>query len=98
MSVRPVTLLEELDIEGVILHNARGLLCRRAATRIRSLEDFVFDLMKHGLRFDLNPTHDLSDPERFWHGYIRRVEQVIRERAQKALEADNKKLFTGGLQ
>lgn len=45
------------------------------------LEDFV----EHGLRADLNPTHDLRKPEEFWHSYIRQIEESVRQRAEAAL-------------
>lgn len=49
-----------------------------------ALEDFT----KHGLRFDLNPAHEMDDEqtiEVFWHGYIKRADASIRERAARAL-------------
>ena len=36
--IRPATLLEELDIEGIIVEHRRGELYRLAAKRIRELE------------------------------------------------------------
>lgn len=51
------------------------------------------DFKDHGLRFDLNPTHDLSyvvteegrAAAMWWHEYIRRMDKSVRERAATAL-------------
>ena len=50
------------------------------------LREALNDLKENGTRFDLNPTHDLNNPEQFFHGYIKRIDDSIRMFAQKALE------------
>lgn len=48
------------------------------------------DFAKHGLRFDLNPTHKLNsgweESERFWHAYFKDANDSLKKRAQNALE------------
>lgn len=51
--------------------------------------EFVHDLSTHGLRFDLSPTHDLNRPEEFWHHYLKRADDSIKERATSALSSRN---------
>ena len=61
----------------------------RNAELVEALNDFA----THGLRFDLNPTHDLSyvgtdagnRAAEFWHAYIKRMDESVRERARAAL-------------
>lgn len=51
---------------------------------------FVQDVADHGLRADMNPTHDCSSVESretFWHRYIRRVDEALRSRAKAAIAA-----------
>jgi len=52
------------------------------ATRLR---ECLVDFAENGLRADLSPTHDLDNPEEFWHSYIRRVEESVKLRAKQAL-------------
>jgi len=66
----------------------------RLLARIRDLEAALRGFKDDGLRFDLNPTHDLryaaTEEGRaaamWWHDYIRRMDQSVRERAASALE------------
>jgi hypothetical protein len=47
-------------------------------------------LAEHGLRCDMNPTHDMSSldaSEEFWHRYLRMLDANIRQLATNALEA-----------
>jgi hypothetical protein len=47
-------------------------------------------LAEHGLRCDMNPTHDMSSldaSEEFWHSYLRMLDANIRQLATNALEA-----------
>lgn len=53
------------------------------------------DMVDNGLRFDLNPTHNMSSldtAEEFWHAYARRMDKALRERARKALSDDRKRI------
>jgi hypothetical protein len=47
-------------------------------------------LAEHGLRCDMNPTHDMSSldaSEEFWHRYLRMLDANVRQLATNALEA-----------
>jgi hypothetical protein len=47
-------------------------------------------LAEHGLRCDMNPTHDMSSldaSETFWHGYLRMLDANVRQLATNALAA-----------
>jgi hypothetical protein len=59
------------------------------AARCTALESELKDMAEHGLRFDLNPCHDMTDQntsERFWHSYARRMDEAARDRARAALK------------
>jgi hypothetical protein len=63
-------------------------------TALTARENALREFAEHGLRFDLNPTHDLSYTRteagtraaEFWHQYIKRMDERVRERAQEALK------------
>jgi hypothetical protein len=73
------------DIARTALLSSHAALAARCA----ALESELKDMAEHGLRFDLNPCHDMTDQntsERFWHSYARRMDEAARDRARAALK------------
>lgn len=64
---------------------------RQAAEReVAALRSGLQDIAKRGLNCDLIPTHDMSSvesAEKFWHGYLRRMDTLLRDSAQMMLDA-----------
>lgn len=50
-----------------------------------SMRDQLMDFARWGMRFDLNPTHNLAEAEEFWHDYAQRMQTSVKERATEAL-------------
>jgi hypothetical protein len=52
------------------------------------LRKFVEDVAAHGIKADINPTHQsdtIQEVEEFWHDYIRRIDRSMREAANECL-------------
>jgi hypothetical protein len=59
-----------------------------AEAALAEARGLITDLAENGLRFSLNPCHDMSTKdsiETFWHGYMRSADEQIRERARTFL-------------
>lgn len=81
---------DALALELVNVTEERDFLRRQITegARVTDSETLVRDLAENGLRFSLNPCHDMSSldaAEQFWHDYMRRADVQIRERAKAAL-------------
>jgi hypothetical protein len=62
----------------------------RAEAQLAECRRVLQDMADNGLRYDLNPTHDMSDldsAETFWHSYMRKADTEIRRRAKAAIDA-----------
>ncbi len=58
--------------------------------RVNHLEAALRDFQQYGLRCDLNPTHEFGSTmtiETFWLDYIKRVDEIVRQRAKTALQS-----------
>lgn len=84
----------------VVLASDYDALVKRfhnSEARERELEAALIDYRDHGLRFDLNPTHDLRYAQTeegraaamFWHAYIKDMDECVRRRARNALNFPN---------
>jgi len=78
-------LLQSRNCDDLCLEHIKRATTAESA--LASLRAGVQDMVDHGLRFDLTPTHDLGHPEEFWHQYAKRMDEAIRERAEAMLSA-----------
>jgi hypothetical protein len=61
---------------------------QRTKTMTNHPEAALRALAEHGLRCDMNPTHDMSSldaSEEFWHRYLRMLDANVRQLATNAL-------------
>lgn len=76
----------DIDWEGVALSQGeRENWIEDMTWELDGLRAFVSDLANAGIRFDLNPTVDMSAGSVAYVHYLARIDKTIRERAADAL-------------